>query len=430
MSEVALPPPAFAASISELRRQITQAGIQVGAGRYQQAFADASAAVVVARTLPYQPVLAEALLVQGHAQMNLRERSAAVPLLTEAIQVANWSHVRALAIEAWARRAWAQGTSPNPAGATAGLDFVESEAKGTASAAFALALALLYNNLGSVALGGGHRAEARAYFQRALSVSRKVTGSSAYELVNIRVNLGMITDDRVQGDQLIAQAAEDMTKRLGLDHPDTLYIRQQRGFVTIEDLRTAEQLLTPVCRAYELHATLVDDIVECWTEVGLMRVDLGERGGALEALELAVHAASDAPEAAAYIALLRGDPRVAARQFADAVASKPSQPKEPSWKRASRAALTLGLGRARLDMGDLRGAREALERTIADLEPFVREHPGARYERRLGRARVELAFTLISMGVSPAERTAVARAGAAWLRRVGGPPSEINLLRE
>jgi tetratricopeptide (TPR) repeat protein/predicted Ser/Thr protein kinase len=427
-SDVEPPPQALVPQVSHVRNQIWQARFQVGAGRYGQALVAASAAVADARALGYHPALAEALLVQGHARMNLPERGAAVPILTEAIQVANLSRARALAIEAWARRAYALGTSTDPDGAAAGLDFVESEAKGTASAAFALAL--LYNNLGSVELARNHRAAAHAYFERALDASRKVIGRGAYELVNIRVNLGMVTDDRVQGDALIAQAAAELTNRLGADHPDTLHIRQQRGFVTIEDLRTAEELLTPVCRAYELHVTLVDDVVECWTEVGLVRADLGQRRGAIEALELAVRAASDATEAAAYIALFRGDPRGAVRQFADAVAAKPPQQKEPSWKRASRAMLTLGLGRARLDMGDLRGAREAFEWTIADLQPYIREHPGARYERRLGRARVGLAITLISMGEHSAERSAVARAGVVWLRRVGGQPSEITLLRE
>jgi tetratricopeptide (TPR) repeat protein/predicted Ser/Thr protein kinase len=427
-SDIAPPPPALATPVALVRTQITQARVHIGAGRYEQALAESGAAVADARKLGYGPTLAEALLVQGHARTKLVGREAAVPMLEEATSVAISAHADAIAVEAWARRAWVQGTSTDPDGALAGVGMLEAFAQRTPSAGFARAL--LYNNIGSVELGQGHRDKAREYFERALPESRKVTDNGALELVAIRANIGISTDDRVHGDKLLVEAAAELTARLGADHPDTLFIRRQRGFVTIEDLRTAEQLLTPVCRAYELHATLVDDVAMCWTEVGLVRSDLGDRDGAIEVLERAVHAASDATDAAAYIALLRGDLRVAARKFGDAVAAEPPQQKEPPWKRASRAALTLGLGRARLDMGDLRGAREALERTIADLVPIVREHPGACYERRLGRAYVELAFTLASIGASSAERTPVVTAAAAWLRRVGGSPSEITRLGE
>ena len=94
----------------------------------------------------------------------------------------------------------------------------------------------------------------------------------------------------------------------------------------------------------------------------------------------------------------------------------------------SRAYLTLGLGRALREMGDLRRARKALERSIADLKPIVHEHPATSHARRLGRARVELAFTLFAMDANSAERTAVTEAAAAWLRRVGGSSLEISRL--
>jgi len=427
-SDIEPPPSGLLPQISlwQVRIQIWQARFEVGAGRYDQALATASAAVVDARSLGYQPLLAEALLLEGQALLKLPERSAAVPILTEAFQAANRSRARALAIEAWARRAFALGTSIGPDGAAAGLDFVESEATGTASAAFALAL--LYNNLGTWELSKNDRAAARNYFERALRVQQD-NDLGELELVNIRVNLGMFTEDRHRGDELIAQAVAELTDRLGANHPDTLIPREQRGFATIDDLGQAEAFLTPVCRAYELHATLVADAARCWTEVGLLRLDLDQHDGALEAMTRAADRSANAQEAAAYRTLLRSDPHAAVQQLAAAVAAKPPKPGEPIWKGLSRAQLTLGLGRALRKIGDLRGAREALQRTIADLEPYVRTNPGARFERYLGRAQVELAFTLLSMGASPAECAAAAKAGAAWLQHVGGPSSAITLLR-
>jgi tetratricopeptide (TPR) repeat protein len=426
VSEVAPPPPTLAAPISELRRQITQAGIQVGAGRYEQAVAEARTAVANARKLDHEPVLAEALLVQGHAQMNLADREAAVPILAEATRVAMSSHADALAVEAWARRAFAQGTETDPDGALAGSDLIEPLAQRTASAAFARAL--LYNNIGNVQLARERRAEARESFGRALTESQKATGRGALELVVIRANLGLVTDDRVQGDKLVADAAAELADRLGADHPDTLEILRQRGFATIENLRQAVELLTPVCQAYELNTTFADRAARCWTEVGLVRWDLGDRDGAIKALEWAVPAPSQAPEDVPYLSLLRGDARAAAAQFAAAIAANPPKPNERWWDRQARARLTIGLGRARRQMGDLRGAREALERSIADLDAIVRVHPSTSQERRLGRARVELALTLSAIGTHESERASVTAAAMAWLRRVGGAPAELARL--
>lgn len=422
VSEITPPPPALVEALSELRRQITHADMEVGAGRYQQAFADARTAVGEARKLGYEPILADALLVQGHARINLEHREAAVPILTEAWRVAMSSHADAIAIEAWARRAYAQATSTDPDGAAAGFDVIELLAQRTASAKFARAL--LYNNLGNVELARDRRAEARDYFGRALTESRKVSGVGALELVVIRVNLALVTDDRLRADKLLAEVAAELTDRLGADHPDTLEVRRQRGFATIENLRQAAELLIPVCHAYEVNTTFADRTARCWTEVGLVRWDLGDRDGAIEALERAAPAPSQAPEAAPNLSLLRGDTRAAATQFAAAIAAKPSTPNEHWWDRQSRARLTVGLGRTRRQMGDFRGACEALERAIADLDAIVRVHPSTSQERRLGRARVELALALSAIG----EDSPVTAAAIAWLRRVGGDPAELARL--
>jgi len=115
---------------------------------------------------------------------------------------------------------------------------------------------------------------------------------------------------------------------------------------------------------------------------------------------------------------------------AEAVAAAAPKPNEHLLQRVPRAQLTLGLGRARRAMNDLRGAREAFERTMGDLEPVTHEYIDTSFQRRLGRARVELAFTLSSLGVSTPERIAAAKAAAEWLRRAGGNPLELAKLED
>ena len=431
-SDVEPPPPGLASAISQVRQRIIKASIQLGAGRDDEALASAAGAVAVARLLGYGPVLADALLVAGHAQQNLVPK-ASVPILTEAMTVANQAHRREVAIEAWARRAFALAVSSDPDHASAGADFVESEAR--ASAPHSLALALLYNNLGNVALGKERRAEARDYFARALAESQQVTGPGALELVVARVNLGMVTDDRAAGDRLIAQAAAERADHLGAEHPDTLDTQLARATSTLEDLKTAEQLLAPACRGYDLHKAYRAE--DCWVEVGLLRADLGDRAGALDAMQRAARTSPDAVLAAAYATLWGGDARAAAAQFAEAIAgsSKPATgagaapaATEPWWQGLARAELRLGLGRARRELGDLHGAREALERTVAELAPIVHDHPASSFERRLGRAQVELAFTLSALGAGSEKRAPVEAAALGWLRRVGGAPAEIAAL--
>jgi len=142
----------------------------------------------------------------------------------------------------------------------------------------------------------------------------------------------------------------------------------------------------------------------------------------------AVHVKPDAAEAAGYVTLLRGDARGAERQFAEALAAHATAPDDHWWDGLVRGQLRLGQGRARRDAGELSGAREALEAAVAELEAVVRDHPQANYERRLGRARVELAFTLSSLGAPAAARVPVSEHALAWLRRVGGSPDEVGKL--
>jgi len=422
-SDVEPPPPAFAQLLASVREQVVQARIQVGAGSYESAAVRARAAVAAARVLGYRPLLAEALLVQGHAQLQLAPIES-VPVLTEAMSVANQARDRTVAIEAWARRAYALAVTRNPAAAAAEADFVLSEAKGSAPGSFALAL--LYNNLGSVALAGEHRTEARDYFTHAVAVSRNLTGAGALELVVTRANLAIVTDDRAAADQLVARAAADRAQRLGADHPDTLDTLFQRAVTTVEDLHTTAEMLIPICAGYDRHSSYRSE--DCWLELGLVRADLGDRAGAIDAMTRASHTPGNPVLAVAYLAFWEGDVQASTARFAAAIDKLPGVPSEPWWKTLERAELTLGLGQARRAQADLPEARTLLTRTVADLAMITRTHPATSFERRLGRAQVELALTLAAIGAAKAEKTAIAAAGLSWLRRAGARPAEISQL--
>ena len=423
LSDLDPPLPAVAVDVARVRHDIALARVGVGAGRYSEALHGAGAAVHAARGLAYPPVLAEALLVQGHAQMMLEDRRAAVPILDEATRVAYTAGAYALAVEAWARRAWAQGTSNDPAGALAGLEWFEPLAQ-RSDAEFARAL--LYNNVGVVELAMNDPDKARNYLVLALAASRKVTDDGALELLAILANIGILSPDRVQGDKLLVDVAAERERRLGASHPDTLEVQWLRGITTIENLARAAEVVTPACAAYEQHEALADRRAQCWTEVGLLRWDLGDRNAAIAAMEHAAAAGSATQEPAAWLLFMSGDAPAAVQRFSDTLAARAAAPDAAWWEAFSQLSLKVGLGRARRAAGDLRGARAVLEEAEAGFDAIARKQSATIYDRQRGRVRVELAQVLSENRASPADRARVDDAARAWLQRVGAPPSDLD----
>jgi tetratricopeptide (TPR) repeat protein len=424
------PPGPLAAQVAKVRMLVDDARIQVAAGRFERASVLADGAIAQSRDLAFRPLLAEALLVGGHATMAMDRRAEAVPMLAEATTVALEVGSDALGVEAWARRAWAQATSGDYASALAGLDVIEALAARIPAGQFARTL--LHNNVGSVELTQEHRAKARASFERALEESRSVVGPGAVELVNVRTNLGLTADDPEQRDRLFGEAVDELAKLLGEDHPETLQARWSRGATSVP-LARALELLVPTCEKLDLHEALVARKTKCWTEVGHLYDELGRGAEAVMAADRAVRACggarSSCPEAIPYLLLWQGNASAAARAFQTAVAeSGPKSGDEPWWKRLALAELQLGLARALRNAGQLQAARETLETSVATMGPIAHDHPIANIERRLGRAYVERAHLAAATGGTAADVAATARAAVAWLREVGGPAAEIGRL--
>jgi eukaryotic-like serine/threonine-protein kinase len=388
LSPVKPPAPAIATRVDALDRRLAQARVLLGAGRSVEARTAAVSVVEQARALAYDPLIAAARLVEGHAAMS-GDRRTAVPILVEAQDLAIATGADALAVEAWARRAWVQGTSTDPAGALAGLDVITALARRAAVGAFPRAL--LHNNVGGVELARGQRERARTAFETALAHATGATGPGTLELVNIRGNLALVIDDRSRADQLLREAIANLTDRLGADHPDTLDLQWLR-MGTLDPAPAALAFLEPLCRSCELHPALPDPIVECWAEAGFLALELDDRPRAVAALERAARwrPGGAHPRDAGYAALARGDARAAIDRFQDGLRDWQQRPSDAWWRRLTRAELRLGLGRAQRALA-LPGARHTLEASLAELEDIVRDHPGAAYERRLHRARVELA---------------------------------------
>jgi hypothetical protein len=421
-------PPSLAPAIAERRERLARARVAIAAGQLASARADATRIVAAARELAYRPLLAEALLIAGHATL-MQDRNAAVPLLTEATTLALGAGADALAVEAWARRAWAQGTSADPTSALAGQEVIEALSARAPAGQFARAL--LYNNIGSIELAREQRERARVDFERALVASRGLGGDGALELLTTRPNLALVTDEPERRDALLVAAEAEAVRLLGPDHPQALSYRRMRANTTMVDLRATADYLQPTCQADELHPALALETMRCWNELGNLRAELGEMVQAVAALERGLRASgnrNELPEMEPYLLLWRGDAGAAAQRFAAALARESPRADDAWWDRYARANLQLGLGRARRALGDADGALPSLRAGVTALEEIARKHPATTIDRRLGRARLELALALAESGARRAEVLPLATAAREWLKEAHAPAQELAAL--
>jgi eukaryotic-like serine/threonine-protein kinase len=390
LAEVPPPPPEIAGKAAEVSAAVERVRVELAAGRVSGAQAPAAAAVAAARALGYRPLLAEALVVEGRARMIRTDRLLAVPALAEATAVALEVGDDGLAVEAWARRIWVESTVGSaPGAALASQPVFEALAARTPSAG--AARALLHNNLGGAALARGDRAAARAAFERALVDARRVAGPDALELVMVRANLALVTDDAARRDALFAEADRALVELVGDDHPQTLTQRGMRAMMAV-DPGAALAGLAPVCARYErLHPALIANALACWIEVGLLADDAGDRPRAVDAMThaavLRARAGGGSVLAPGYLALWRGDPRTAAAQVTAALATLPPPGRAAWWDELERARLELALGEAHLAAGARGAARAVLRRALDRLDGVKRSQPAPAVERLAARAR-------------------------------------------
>ena len=388
LADVDRPAAMIASSVAEVRQSVARARVTNAAGLDGRAVSIAEAAVAKARMLGYPPLLAEALLVEGHARMTERDRAAAVARLSEAQTVGLSAGLLAIGVEAWARRAWLQGVYGKP---TDGTEVIEALAARTGP----FARALLANNLGSVALAHDDRVTARAKFELALAAAVGVSGPDAVELAWIRFNMSLVVDDPAVRDELLRAAEADFIRLLGRDHPDTLNIAFARATSVAAPLPALAATLTDVCNREELHPAFARRIADCWVELASVRDVLGERPGALIAVDRALAMGADfqidAAEAAGYARLWRDDNVGARTAFEGGLRALPSIPNESWFRQYARAKLQIGLGRTHAAAGRRSAARAILEMAVATLAVTSRDHPAATVQRRLEQARAELA---------------------------------------
>jgi tetratricopeptide (TPR) repeat protein len=397
LSPVAPPPREAEATCGALSDELASLEIELRAARpdIQPRVDDA---VARARALGYAPLTARALRLAGVAALAVRDRPAAIASLGEATTLALTAGEHALAIEAYARRAFAEGTSgiPRPEDALSGLPLVEALAAGLPESDRAVR-ASLDNVAGTIEKAAGRLDRARAAFERALGHARAVTGPAALDLASIRTNLALVVPEPGRRLELARERIAIVEAALDAGHPLVLNARMTAALLE-PDAARARAALAPTCAAYvALHPGQGHLILECQYELGLLAHAAGDAAAARTAFELAAateHHGGDGEQLAlarAYVAMLDGDPARASRELDALIERIGPLDQVPWWYRLNVGDAWLARGAIAGAAGRAQAAREAFEAARRVLEPVVAIHDSPHYVRRLERARAGLA---------------------------------------
>jgi tetratricopeptide (TPR) repeat protein len=380
------PPSPLAAQVDVLANDIERARI-LAITDDPRGVAATARVVARASALGYVPLVSRAKLAHGLALLEAQDAAEAIPVLGDAWIAAVDAFDDVTLVEAFARQLYARSvvTDPQDDDTRGALALVERVAvrSGTAGT---FARALLYNNLGTVRLGLGDAAGARAWFDRSL---RETGGREREpELVGTYANRALVTDDPTERDKLFATARATLARELGVNHRKTLDVRFQAAFF-IEDSTRAEAELRDLCAIYQrFHASVASDtIANCFYELGWLAEARGDRAGARAAMTQVPTMDGPAPPmAAAHLLALSGKPDeaiIAARRVAEAY-------REQAWGRFNAADAYLFIAQREGELGRRAAAIADARAALALFEQLPHLARMPHYQRRVACVRALL----------------------------------------
>jgi hypothetical protein len=355
LSQVAPPPPDRADAVREVSESVAQVDASRDAGQLARATHDIDALVARADALGYRPLQARTRLARGRVAMATAVGDRGLADLERATQDALATGDVPLAIEAFARKVWLEGTRT----AKVDLDAVaifEALAEGNGRRAVA-ARALLLNNLGSLALAQGDRVRARDRFAAAWVLAAAIRGARAVELTEILANQLLVTASATERAALADDLLRRRTLMVGRYHPLTLGARVQAALL-LDDLTAAQGALRAACPDLARYQPTQRRLIgECGLELALVADAAADRALGAQ-LALGATDGNALARARGFAALAAGDAAAAIAAFTAAGAGPPG-PDAPWWEVARIADATLGGAIARAAAGDRAGAATA-----------------------------------------------------------------------
>ena len=409
------PPPDIAPRVNALANELARLRVLAQAA---DPSVEAAAAAVVAqsRALGYLPLVARASLVQG-LDLDMRNEAArAISLLDQAATTAIDAGDEVVFVEAYAREIFGIATTPKarlPANAgevLGAVPYVEHIARRLGAAA-SFERPLLFNNIGVSRMSAGDKADARAWFGKAIDEPRTRDGD--VELVSAVGNLALIAEAPAERDRLFGRERDTLVSLLGPNHIRTLEARYKSSVFVANRDEAASQIRDLCQRVQTFHAKEAADLVSrCAYELGWLAEERGDTAEARAAMQRVDNARK--PIALAYLAAQGGkldDAIGQARRAADGL--------QGEWWTKFYAGD--GLLFAAICAGQLHRPKDAIANLRAALAIYdqltvIKQAPY--YLRRVARAKGLLARLVASS--DPAEASQLAGDAAAWYRTAGG----------
>ncbi len=362
LSPVAPPTAIQAPEAGAITELIARVDVERDAAHIEDATRDADNAVKRAKALGYSPLVARALLARGRIDLAVRRGDQGASAFTSATLLALTAGDEPLAVETYARGAWALGTSDDKRAeeATEGLPLIEAVTARIGDRT-PFPRALLHNNLGSLALARGDRSAARSAFEQARRDAVGLTGSGELEMSATLFNLLLVTDDARAQETIGAELVATRTRLLGPTHPRTLIVQVTVAELLDDDVRLRAELTPPCIQLAELHPSQGELIGSCTFELAWLAMVAKEPAVARKLFDRAVKALAPDDEthtiAEAYAMLLDGKRVEALAKLAPVeIAESNAQ----WWRVMAAVDAALASSLARSAAGDASGAQREL----------------------------------------------------------------------
>ncbi len=425
--------PAAAARLEELRGELTRAETHEAAGVTARAVELASSVVNGARELNYRPLEAQALLVQGRAQLELgvETSSETTTLLMGAGAAAIAAELPDIAAEAITRALYTQTMASRSSEALQWVPMTESLIE--RSTERARLRGLLLNNLGAIEKMRGHDELARQRFARSLELRERLYGPEHSEVALTRLNLGLASDDPDDRQRAFETALASFERLLGPSHPDTL---DKRIGLSLHVATPSEAIATlqPACETFD--RVYPEDAHQRWACRVFLGHHLAEAGDLARAGEVYREASEllspddvddevtrlRVQNAAALARLHTGEPAACVELLRSALPSE-LEDTAPPWSQRVFADARVILGRCLLAQDQPDEAAEVMQPALPKLREASERLPVVEAGQKLASARWELAQALTRGEAPTPESIARAReladAAAAWYEARG-----------
>jgi eukaryotic-like serine/threonine-protein kinase len=382
-----VPPTKVRAEVALVRDQISTAAALKRAGRVTESEKAITEALFAARRTDYQPVIAEAQLEFGRLLITEEAYVRAIAMLREAMQTALANNLPALAVEAVARKIFAEGqTAPDPDRAARDSEFAEAMSRSIIGDHFARAL--LFSNVGNVYTASLRPADAFKYYERAREAI-KDDRSPDVELTCIDLNIGESNPDAAVRVRTLNDVANRRAMVLGDHHPLTLQARFAAALLG-DDPKATYSMLGPICDAYrqlEKHPPYF----ACEREVALFAEVNGDVPAMQAALAIVAGADPSDPElatwrrlATAELALSRGDRAAAENQLSGLTETKADM---QWWDHANAWEAAIYLARIQVANGNVDGARRSATEAFTGFETIEKTNFALEYRVRADQAK-------------------------------------------